>query len=253
MFDEVTKQERGRRATRTGTYIAASAAFQVLWIAAAVLMGDRHRATATGGAPMVDVKFFRAAPSPSPPPAPPAPGRHARPQPMARMPREVLAPAAMSPPTEIPTALEPTSESRSEPDEGEAGEAAGGAGTEGGVAGGVVGGVPGGERQGGSEDAPVYATTGFRRPEQAVRNCVPDSIRIPRDLQGFVSGPIAVKFAVRRDGSPAYFAVMTPVPDKRIGDAIWQAVTGCRWIPGADAQGRPTTIWVILPIRFRSG
>jgi protein TonB len=46
---------------------------------------------------------------------------------------------------------------------------------------------------------------------------------------------------------------MTNVPDKRISDAIWNAVQSCKWIAGADAQGRPTAIWVILPIRFAGG
>jgi protein TonB len=46
---------------------------------------------------------------------------------------------------------------------------------------------------------------------------------------------------------------MSDVPDKRISDAIWQAVQACRWVPGADAQGRPTSIWVILPLRFTQG
>jgi periplasmic protein TonB len=30
-------------------------------------------------------------------------------------------------------------------------------------------------------------------------------------------------------------------------------VNSCRWVPGADAQGRPTAIWVILPLRFTQG
>jgi protein TonB len=46
---------------------------------------------------------------------------------------------------------------------------------------------------------------------------------------------------------------MTQVPDARIGTAIWQAVQACRWVPGADAQGKPVSIWVILPIRFTAG
>ena len=56
-----------------------------------------------------------------------------------------------------------------------------------------------------------------------------------------------------RDGSPSRYEVMTAVPDKRISDAIWNAIQGCKWIPGADAQGKPTAIWVILPLRFTSG
>ena len=67
---------------------------------------------------------------------------------------------------------------------------------------------------------------------------------------GYISGPITVKFAIGRDGLPSRFQAMTDVPDRRIADAIWGAVQTCKWVPGADAQGKPTAIWVILPIRF---
>ena len=46
---------------------------------------------------------------------------------------------------------------------------------------------------------------------------------------------------------------MGSVPDQRIASSIWQAIQGCRWVPGADAQGKPVSIWVILPVRFTSG
>jgi protein TonB len=125
----------------------------------------------------------------------------------------------------------------------------GGAGEGEGVVGGVVGARPSNE----IEDAPAFATAGYRKPTMAEPGCVQRTVRIPPQLAGFVSGPITVKFAIRPDGQPSHFEVMTAVPDARIGNAIWQAVQSCRWVPGADARGKPVSIWVILPIRFTAG
>jgi protein TonB len=79
------------------------------------------------------------------------------------------------------------------------------------------------------------------------------SVRVPAQLQGFVSGPITVKFAIRPDGKPDLFSPQTAVPDQRISNEIWRAIQSCRWVPGADARGKPVSIWVILPIRFTAG
>jgi protein TonB len=115
---------------------------------------------------------------------------------------------------------------------------------------GVVGGVA---SSGGIEDAPQFASAGYKKPVMAQKNCVQETVRIPRELQGFISGPVTVKFAIGRDSSPSRFEVMTKdVPD-RISASIWSAVQECKWIAGADAQGRPTAIWVILPLRFTQG
>lgn len=105
----------------------------------------------------------------------------------------------------------------------------------------------------GIEGAPAYPGAGWKRPEQAERDCVQNSVRIPRGLRGFVSGPITAKFAIGPDGAPSAFQLIGNVPDARIGGAIWQAIQGCRWIAGSDAQGRPARLWVIMPIRFVGG
>jgi protein TonB len=87
----------------------------------------------------------------------------------------------------------------------------------------------------------------------ATPRCVENNVRIPRELAGFISGPITVKFAIGRDSAPSRFEVITNnVPD-RIASIIWAAVQECKWIAGADPQGRPTNIWVILPLRFTAG
>lgn len=100
------------------------------------------------------------------------------------------------------------------------------------------------------EDAPQFVRHGFRSPAQEVPNCVQSSVRIPRDLEAFVSGPITVRFAVDKDGSVGLFRLEGQVPDRRISEAVWSAVRECRFSPGADDQGRPVRLWVVMPIRF---
>ena len=101
------------------------------------------------------------------------------------------------------------------------------------------------------EDAPAYATAGFKKPLMAEPGCVQRSVRISSDLLDYVTGPITVKFAINRDGNPSRFEVMSAISDQRIANAIWQGVKACKWKPGSDAQGRPTNIWVIMPFRFK--
>ncbi len=249
MFDEVTKQERGKRVARSAGYIAASAALQALCVLAIGFAGDQLRAAATGTAPLVAVKFIQA--SPSPLAAPPAPGHERKPPPKQRVepPARPPPPMALIQPKEVPVQLAlPSTDPQSEP-EGESSSNGGGA------EGGVIGGVMAGQAPGGSgiRDGPVYATAGARKPAAAVRDCVQNTIRIPRDLQGFLSGPVVVEFAIRQDGTPTHFRMVTAVSDSRIADAIWQAVSNCQWIPGADEQGRPAWFRVTMPLRFRSG
>ena len=43
---------------------------------------------------------------------------------------------------------------------------------------------------------------------------------------------------------------MGQVADPRISEAVRRAVQACDWTPGADAQGNPTALWVVLPIRL---
>lgn len=62
-------------------------------------------------------------------------------------------------------------------------------------------------------------------------------MRIPRDRQGFTSGPITVRFAMDRDGAVGLFRVEGQVPDRRIAEAIWAAVRECRFAPGTTSRG----------------
>ena len=168
-----------------------------------------------------------------------------RPSPEVAMvqPRKVE-PEARPSPSEEPPPPEPQTE------EGAPGGAAGG--QEGGVIGGVVGGQEDGTG-GPAEDTPTYATPGYRKPELAVHGCLQNALNIPRELQRSLSGPVTVKFAIRKDGTPASFQVMTQLEDGRVADVIWKAVTSCRWVPGADPKGQPVSIWIVVPFRFETG
>jgi protein TonB len=122
-------------------------------------------------------------------------------------------------------------------------------GTVGGTIGGVVGATGSGEPD---PDEPRELANGFRKPTESQRDCVVHAMRVPPQLAGFVSGPIAIRFVVGRNGEASRAAVLTAVPDSRIERAILAAVQGCKWIPGADAEGRPIALWVRTSIRFTS-
>jgi protein TonB len=244
VFDEVTKHEGGRNAARKAGYVVGSTAFQILLVVAIITASAAIKAKVTEEAP-VDVKFVRQAAPPPPPPPPPAP--------VARRPPQEKKSDTPRPPPPPPQALlqpkDVQEEMKTNPNEPKEPEYDYGATASGeGVVGGVVG-AP----TGGIEDAPAYATAGYVKPAEVERGCVAQSTRIPTDLKGFVTGtPITVKFAVRADGSTSQFQVMTPgVPD-RIAAAVFQAVQSCRFKPGTDPRGKPTPIWVILPLRFRA-
>lgn len=250
MFDEVTKREGGKRAARKGAYLAGSTVFQVAFIAALIFASEKIRAHIQEG-PVVDVKFVKQASAPPPPPPPPAPPkRKSAPRPPSDAPRpKPPPPQAMIQPKEVQEEIklpDPSSKPEPEPDYGDEG------GSDDGVVGGVVGASAAPAAAGGGiEEAPQYAMSGWRPPSMKVRNCVQESVRLPRDLQGLVS-TVVVKFGVRPNGQPYAFSILGQVPDKRIEQAIWNAITQCEWIPGADASGKPVSIWVTFPLRFET-
>lgn len=242
MFDEVTKKEGGKQAARRATYVLGSTVFQGVLVVAIISASAYIKAEVIDEPKTVDVKFVKAAPPPPPPPPPAPPAARKRPpdsKPRTDLPKPPP-PQALIQPQEIQAEMKAPDPNEPPEPEYDYGDAAEGEG----VIGGVVGAAPG------IEDAPSYATAGFRKPEMVVPRCVQNSIRLPQALQGFVSGPVTIKFAVNRDASVSRFELLTPVPDPRIGEAIWRGVQSCRFTPGTDPQGRPTAIWVIIPIRF---
>jgi protein TonB len=239
VFDEVTKREDGKNAARRAGYVVGSTAFQIALVFGIIALSATIKAQVSDE-PVVDVKFVRptAPPPPPPPPAPPArkpPSEKPKsdvPKPPPPPPQALLQPKDVQEEMKAPDPNEPP-----EPEYDYSGSGEG-----------VVGGVVGASNQ--IEEAPSYAGAGYVKPRMAQPGCVQNAVRIPRELQGYISGPITVKFAVKPDGAVTQFAVQTQgVPD-RIVASIWQAVQGCQFIPGTDPRGKPTSIWVILPLRF---
>ncbi|MFL5247258.1 MAG: TonB family protein [Myxococcales bacterium] len=235
------------RAAKRGAWVALSSGVQALLVVAVIAISTKIAAD-VANAPVVDVKFVKQA-APPPPPPPPAPRRKTPPRPKADTPKpRPPNPMAMVQPKEVPQELKPPDPSEApEPEYDEGPDT----GTEG-VVGGVAGSTGAAPQGGAVEDAPVYASAGFKAASEAQPRCVASNVRVPRDLAGIVSR-MTVKFAVNRDGSVANFQVMGSQPDPRIGQVVWQAIQSCRFNPGADAQGRPVNMWVILPLVFTAG
>ena len=188
MFDEVTKKQTGKYAARRVGWVFGSTAFQLGMVALALMAGQKIKA-AIEEKP-VDVKFVRAAAPPRPPPPPPPaapPKRKDAPKPPVNAPPPPP-PQALIQPKDVQAEMkEDTSPKEPEYDYGpQTGE-------------GVVGGVVGARA---IEDAPAYATAGYKKPTMAEPGCVQRSVRISSDLLDYISGPVTVKFAISRDGSP---------------------------------------------------
>ena len=99
-------------------------------------------------------------------------------------------------------------------------------------------------------DAPRYAGDGFQSPQLAERNCISENLRLPSQLGEAVPDMVTARVAVSASGQATTVQVMGQVADPRISDAVRRAVQACSWVPGADAQGKPTALWVVLPIRL---
>ncbi|HUL58101.1 MAG TPA: TonB family protein [Anaeromyxobacteraceae bacterium] len=240
MFDEVTKHEGGKLAAQRAGWVLGSTAFQIALVVA-IIAATAYKAKAARDEPIVEVKLVRQA-APPPPPPPPAPA------PVRRRPPTEKPPANLPPPPPPQALLQPKDvqeEMKTNPNEPKEPEYNYGAQSGEGVVGGVVG-APTNE----VEEAPSFATSGYVKPREAEPRCVQNSVRVPQNLAGFVS-LVTVKFAIRKDGTPDKFQILGGTDNAAVGEAIWRAVQSCKWVPGNDPQGRPTAVWVIMPIRFK--
>lgn len=230
MFAAVTHRETAHHAARRAGWLLGSTVLQGGLVAAIVALGFAARPP--DDEPVVPIVF----------PTRPEPPRERRPSVPDARPRErpPAAPSDLVQPRDIaPSAtLEP-----GPPDPAPSGPVEVDPGF-------LPGTGPSGPAAAGAVEDVVFAGAGYRAPAMATRGCVQRSVRVPRDLAGFASGTVVVKFAVGRDGTPGRFSVEGgEVPD-RLAAAIRQAVEGCRWIAGADPAGQPTSIWVVMPLRF---
>ena len=97
---------------------------------------------------------------------------------------------------------------------------------------------------------PRYVEDGFQAPRLASRTCISETLRLPAKLDEDAPEMVVVRVAVGATGEVTQVQVMGQVADRRISDAVRLAVQACKWVPGADAQGTPTALQVVLPIRF---
>jgi hypothetical protein len=91
---------------------------------------------------------------------------------------------------------------------------------------------------------------GFQAPRLVSRDCISDNLRLSAQLGAAAPSMVTVRVAVGVTGVPTQVQVMGQVADPRISEAVRRAVLACEWVPGTDAQGTPTLLWVVQPIRL---
>ena len=93
----------------------------------------------------------------------------------------------------------------------------------------------------------------FIAPKMVERGCFRDAFRMPfvvvKELR------IHVKFPVYPDGKIGKVELRERFDDPeiqaRLLASVEQALRSCAWSPGADATGRPTAIYVLMPLILR--
>ncbi len=93
----------------------------------------------------------------------------------------------------------------------------------------------------------------FKAPKMVERGCFRDAFRLPfvpvKELQ------IHVKFPIHPDGQVGKVELMERFDDaeaeSRLLASVEQALRSCAWIPGADETGRPTELYVVLPLHLK--
>jgi hypothetical protein len=85
----------------------------------------------------------------------------------------------------------------------------------------------------------------------------PDCFRGAFDIRPLVPKQkvaIVAKFPIFTDGKPGRARLLNQVDDpaiqERLERSITVAVKSCEWVPGKDGNGRPTLVYVLLPIRI---
>jgi hypothetical protein len=82
------------------------------------------------------------------------------------------------------------------------------------------------------------------------RACIASNLRLPVQLEDDAPEVVTVRVAVDATGVPAQVRPTGAGIDPRNFEAIRRTVIACEWIPGKDAQGQPSLIWVVVPIRL---
>jgi len=90
----------------------------------------------------------------------------------------------------------------------------------------------------------------LRNPAPADSRCVPRALRVRGDLAARLPEAVTVRFPVAATGEVGRVEVLRPATDDDVARAIEDAIRSCTFIPGADDDGRPTTLPVVMRIRF---
>ena len=95
---------------------------------------------------------------------------------------------------------------------------------------------------------PVFATTGWAKPQEVRAGCVARAFVPPRAWKP--RGKLVAKLAVGPDGRVVQFEDVSEPLDASgaVTTALQQAVDLCRFAPGRDPDGRPATIWLLLEV-----
>ena len=96
------------------------------------------------------------------------------------------------------------------------------------------------------EDAPKAMGSQFRAPQLVDKKCIVSNLSLPEPVEG---GAVTVRLAVSATGVASQVQILG-TSDPQVADAIRHAVGRCAWTPGADAEGHPTSLWVVQRIRF---
>lgn len=107
-------------------------------------------------------------------------------------------------------------------------------------------------------DEPISPGPGTRSPVQATPDCVERAIVLAADVAARAPPSVTLRFAVGRDGVASRLGVW-PGPGSPPGarlepgmvQAFASAIRGCRFTPGADEQGVPTSMWMVMQVRVR--
>jgi hypothetical protein len=90
---------------------------------------------------------------------------------------------------------------------------------------------------------PAEIAEAFTAPRLLEPRCISSNVRAREPFA------VTVKFAVGSNGGVGRFESQTPDALPDVLASIERAVRGCAWIPGANEDGRPVSVWVLLPIR----
>ena len=102
-----------------------------------------------------------------------------------------------------------------------------------------------------AEDAFAPRIAALRNPSPADGRCVPRAaLRLRRELAARLPDAVTVRFPVAATGAVGRVEVLRPATDDDVARAIEDAIRSCTFVPGADDDGRPATLPVVMRIRF---